>query len=345
MDTAGQSYVNRKLAEVLEEARTLIDAGLATHQPRIEALLREALDRVVASGLTLSVLNSGSEPAAFVRGQACSRIGGEPVSEFRLLPFGEVEVERGGETETFTFDREQAEALVAWFEGLGRKLAIDYEHQSLDPFNTRNDGLKPAAGWIGGLEVRDDGLWAVDVIWTQQAAELLARGEYRYFSPVIYWAAESRAQIAALGPVALTNDPALHDVPALAASRQAADAARRRIAALENALREADEELWTLRRQLRAQEAEAFVERGMRLGKIVDATSMDWRADYLRDPAGAEERLSRAPVILPPGRLVTGKGDADQAERRPQTAGLEREDIEAYERALVAGRIQGPAAR
>ncbi len=345
MDGIGQSYVKRKLVGLLDEARALAEAGPDEYGPQIETLLRDALDRVVACELTQSVMSRDEGPAAFVCGQACSRIGGEPVREFRLLPFGEVEVERGGQTETFTFDREQALALVEWFEGLGRKLAIDYEHQSLDPFNTRSDGLKPAAGWIGGLEVRDDGLWAVDVVWTQQAAELLARGEYRYFSPVIYWADESRERIAALGPVALTNDPALHDVPALAASRHSGEAeARRRIAVLQRELQEAEEELWTLRQQLRAQEAEAFVERGMRLGKIVDATSMDWRQDYLRDPQGAEERLSRAPVILPPGRYVRPGAEAppvDGGRRGP----LEREDLEAYERALVAGRVCGSAAR
>ncbi len=162
------SYVRRKLVEVIDEARGLIEDGLGDHHTRIEDLLREALDRVAACGLTLSIAGGEPAPVAFVRGEACSRTGGEPVREFRLLPFGDVEVERGGETETFTFDREQAEALVEWFEGLGRKLVIDYEHQSLDPFNTRSDGLKPAAGWIGGLEVRDDGLWAVDVVWTQR---------------------------------------------------------------------------------------------------------------------------------------------------------------------------------
>ena len=44
---------------------------------------------------------------------------------------------------------------------MGRKLAIDYEQQSFDRFNTRPDGLRPAAAWIGGLEIRDNGLWAI----------------------------------------------------------------------------------------------------------------------------------------------------------------------------------------
>src|SRR5262249_23306366 len=119
----------------------------------------------------------------------------------------------------FEFTRQQAEQAAAWFESLGRKLAIDYEHQSFDRFNTRSDGLRPAAGWIGGLQVREDGLWATSVEWTDRAATLLRAGEYKYFSPVIFWTDESRTEIEALGPVALTNDPAMQGVAALAARR------------------------------------------------------------------------------------------------------------------------------
>src|SRR6185436_3109707 len=121
----------------------------------------------------------------------------------------------------FEFTRRHAESAAAWFASLGRKLAIDYEHQSFERHNTRADGLRPAAGWVGGLQVREDGLWAVDVTWTARAKELLAAGEYRYFSPVIFWTDEDYGDVAALGPVALTNDPAMRGVTPLAAARRA----------------------------------------------------------------------------------------------------------------------------
>ena len=38
---------------------------------------------------------------------------------------------------------------------------------------------------------------------------------------------------------------------------------------------------------------------------ILDGTSMDWRDEYLRDPQRTEARLARAPVLLPPGRMLT----------------------------------------
>jgi phage I-like protein len=266
---------------------------------------------------------------------------GEPVNEFLLIPFGEVTVDRPIAGADFVFTPEHAESAKHWFDLIGRKLAIDYEHQSFDRLNSRDDGLRPAAGWIAGLEVRDDGLWATEVSWTERAGELLRSGEYRYFSPVIYWADEDYSDVAALGPVALTNDPAMRGVQALAASQ-------RRDGELETAREEAA----LLRRKLALQEADGFVERGMRLGKIVDSNSMDWREDYMRDAEQAEQRLSRAPVLLPPGRVVkldrrgavSGKSEAQAAHDRHADLyrrwGIEVEDLAAYERASAAGRVR-----
>lgn len=295
-----------------------------------------------------------------------TKAGGEPVREFLLIPFGQVQVERPLSGRDFEFTRRHAESAITWFESLGRKLAIDYEHQSFDRHNTRADGLRPAAGWVGGLQVRDDGLWATDVSWTPRARELLAAGEYRYFSPVIFWTDEDYGDVAGLGPVALTNDPAMRGVTPLAATRRTTaatsddsengthDSHETYESDGENVndvgfvareeLQEARQEVALLRRQLAAQEADMFIERGMRLGKILDSTSLDWREDFLRDTAKAEERLSRAPVLRPPGRQVTA--GAAPATRDAGTSelyrrwGIEAEDLQAYERAVAAGRVR-----
>jgi len=152
---------------------------------------------------------------------AGSLIGGRPVSEFLLIPFGRVEVERAIAGRSFTFTRKHAAKIVRWFNSFGRELAIDYEHQSINGPNTRADGLAPAAGWIGRLEIRASGLWAGNVNWTPKARMLLASGEYAYHSPVIYWADQEGGDVRSLGPVALTNNPAMREVgPLLAASRR-----------------------------------------------------------------------------------------------------------------------------
>lgn len=327
------------------------------------------------------VVAGAGQPASWLTCSALSTQRGEPVREFLLIPFGEVEVERPVSGDSFLFTRRHAESAVAWFERMGRKLAIDYEHQTFDRFNTRSDGLRPAAGWIGKLEVRFDGLWASDVTWTERANELLRSGEYRYFSPVIFWTDEDQSDVAALGPVALTNDPAMHGVQALAAKRSEqvtrkqgnkvkieheelegeevqqgeADGGPEELtgAALwRRELETAEAEIATLKRRIAMQEADAFVERGMRLGKVVDSTSLDWRDDFLQDPKRTEERLTRAPVLLPPGRVI--KLDARGQVLRSRTLddehgkhtevyrrwGIEPADIEAYERAVASGRVK-----
>ena len=300
---------------------------------------------------------------------------GEPVREFRLIAFGDVRVDRPLAGSDFAFTREHANAAIAWFDSTGRKLAVDYEHQTFDRFNSRPDGLRPAAGWIGGLEVRSDGLWAVDVTWTPRAAELLRTGEYRYFSPVLFWKDESRAELAALGPVALTNDPAMRGVAALAAARStdepidegaaapvgikdfatqpaasefpesrngsAADDATTRLSA-------AQARIEFLTRQLRSQEADTFVERGMRQGRILESTSMDWRDDYLRDSQAAESRLARSPILLPPGRVMQlgARGELTPLRSTPPQIGAaiaaEADDLSAFDRAQAAGRVIYP---
>jgi hypothetical protein len=339
-------FVREQILTRLREALHLATEDLAVNLGRVRELAGEVAQRADAIDLpAAATAATEAQPSSRLTYAVLAAARGEPANEFLLIPFGEVEVERPVAGENFVFTRGHAEAAQRWFEHMGRKLAIDYEHQSFDRCNTRSDGLRPAAGWIGGLEVRDDGLWAVRVSWTERAAELLRSGEYRYFSPVIFWTDEDHGDLAALGPVALTNDPAMRGVRPLAAARQAAEEEDEPLRA---ELETAREEVALLRRQLAAQEADAFVERGLRLGKILDSTSMDWRADYLRDPEETEQRLSRAPTLRPPGRVITldRRGDVSAPQhlaKRAATVGpwaIDAEDWAAYERAVAAGRVK-----
>lgn len=369
-----------RIEEGLRAALRVARGGLAAGLEELRTHLDEVRDRIDAWELTRSlrsgVLHDGRQSR--LRVGVLSTEGGEPVREFLLIPFGEVGVERSASGGGFVFTRRHAESARQWFERLGRKLAIDYEHQSFDRCNRRPDGLRPAAGWIGGLEVREDGLWAVDVAWTPRARELLRNGEYRYFSPVIYWSDEDHSDVVALGPVGLTNDPAMHGVRPLAASRaaqEAVEAGQAASAAAGTAPREdlpqdpepdrglvstegkdlvsraeleaAQAEVALLRRCLLEQEAEAFVAGGMRAGKITEGSRSDWREDFLRDPRLAQQRLARAPVVLPPGRLVAVEARGRVAPRAGVLRGpapgwgIEAEDLAAYEQAVAAGRVRG----
>lgn len=224
--SAFERIASEHIAARLTRVTDLLRTGLGRNTRTVRDLLAEAADQADAFEMmrqaTGPVPEGGAPPQTAHTLRA--RDLGEPVTEFLLIPFGRIEVERPLAGSDFEFREEHAVAAVNWFASLGRKLAIDYEHQSFERHNTRPDGLRPAAGWIAGREMRRDGLWAVGVTWTKRARELLRTGEYRYFSPVIFWADESASRLVALGPVALTNDPAMRGIQALAASRAVAHA-------------------------------------------------------------------------------------------------------------------------
>lgn len=351
-----------QLVQRLNEARALLSGNLRGNMSRIRDLLADAADEADSLNVVATEDDAGAPRTSRLATAVLARAGGVPVGEFLLIPFGDVEVERPLSGKDFEFTPRHAESAVKWFDALGRKLAIDYEHQSLDRYNARPDGLRPAAGWIGGLEVRDDGLWATDVNWTDRAKELLAAGEYRYFSPVIFWSDEDYSDVAGLGPVALTNDPAMHGVTPLAASKGLSANGSNQASEIQigvaddagdtdvgwepqSALQAAEEQIAVLSRQMKGMEADAFVERGMRAGKILDSTSLDWREDYLRDAHAAEARLARSPVLRPPGRLVGAEssfvkvGGAGQPELYRRWS-VEADDLRAFEKAVTAGRVR-----
>ncbi len=376
-------HIQTRLVRVGELLRTGLGGNIRT----VRDLLADAADQADAFEMLHQAGEAGDAPARTVH-TLRGRDLGEPVTEFLLIPFGTVEVERPLAGSDFEFRQEHAVAAVNWFASLGRKLAIDYEHQSFERHNTRPDGLRPAAGWIAGLEMRRDGLWAVGVTWTERAKELLRTGEYRYFSPVIFWADETASRLVALGPVALTNDPAMRGIQSLAASRAevvesepsaalppedspAGDGSARMNAgdpgahsassrepdgvsggsaadavALLARAEAAENEVDLLRRQILDRDADQFVERGLREGRVVESTSQDWRDEFLRDPQGAEQRLARSPVLRMPGRLVPAASALRAGDRSPAIAialrdlGAETEDLKAYEAAAAAGRVR-----
>lgn len=139
---------------------------------------------------------------------------GEPPKEFRLWPFGQIPTLKG----TFTFDQAAAEKVMAAFKDYGNELSFDYEHQAIF-----GPPPAPAAGWFT-LDLRDDGLWAVNVRWTERAAAFLRSKEYRYFSPAFN--ADGDKRITELVNVALTNIPATKHMDPLVASRAAVDRRR-----------------------------------------------------------------------------------------------------------------------
>jgi phage I-like protein len=86
----------------------------------------------------------------------------------------------------------------------GGKLPIDVNHatQKLGAMGME----APARGWITGLTVRDDGLWA-QVEWTEAGRAMVAAREYLSISPVIV--PDAKGVVTQILGASLTNDPAL----------------------------------------------------------------------------------------------------------------------------------------
>jgi phage I-like protein len=131
-----------------------------------------------------------------------------PPTEFRLFAFGENETSKG----TFILDALSAAVAMAAYRDQGNDLYVDYDHSVV------HGGESIAAGWFG-LEQREDGIWAVNVRWTDKALAHLEGKEYRYFSP--YFMVDENNRIVEILNIALTNFPATKRMqPLIAADRR-----------------------------------------------------------------------------------------------------------------------------
>lgn len=132
----------------------------------------------------------------------------EPPREFRIFPFGVIETSWG----SYLFTPEDGQALMERWRRWGNQIPIDYDHQMLD-----GPPPSPAAGWAD-LELRQDGLWAVNVTWTPRAVEFLRNREYRYISPAFHTDVRKDGEhVVELVNLALTNLPATHKLEPLVA--------------------------------------------------------------------------------------------------------------------------------
>jgi phage I-like protein len=113
--------------------------------------------------------------------------------------------------------------VVANFRKRGTgEVAIDYDHAI--EFAAGAGDPVPAAGWIKSIDDAPDNsgvLWG-SVEWTERAAEMIRKREYKYLSPVIDPRVRDNKtgdpQGWTLTSAALTNTPVLQELPAIAMS-------------------------------------------------------------------------------------------------------------------------------
>jgi hypothetical protein len=133
--------------------------------------------------------------------------GEDAPTEIRLFAIGETKTRKG----PVRFDGECSRLVMAEYDAgrdpsNDRALMFDFEHKSLDP--QAPAGAGKASGW-GRLEARDDGLYAADIAWTEEALRgLSARPpEWKHFSPAVVLDTKTR-RVTRVINCALTNLPA-----------------------------------------------------------------------------------------------------------------------------------------
>ena len=136
--------------------------------------------------------------------------------EAHLLPAGEFAPTDGRvlPVASFKLDETIAHSVIAKMAARKNDTLIDYEHQSL--YASDNGQPVIAAGWFHEMDFRADGLWAINVRWTETAKRRIAEKEYRYVSAVFAYDKKTGA-VADVISIALTNTPALDGLQSLAA--------------------------------------------------------------------------------------------------------------------------------
>jgi phage I-like protein len=138
---------------------------------------------------------------------------GKAPTEFCIFKAGDNTSEKG----TYLFDDLAQELVLGKYAQRGVPMMMDYEHQSMvePPIEA------PASAREFVPEVRNGELWATKILWNDRARAYLEGGEYRLFSPAFSYEKlpDGRMRVTKLINVALTNNPALHNIEPLMAAK------------------------------------------------------------------------------------------------------------------------------
>jgi hypothetical protein len=165
---------------------------IAGHMPPVSI----AAPQIVGKPVELSI----RERHIIVLGVQLDTSGRKPTAptEIRIFPKGEISTKKG----TFIYDSIAERIVKKLSKDWGNEHHFDYEHAAL------LGGPSPAAGWYR-LDSREDGLYAVNIRWTERAEKFLTSKEYKYLSPAFIVDKDKR--IVELLNVALTNLPATNN--------------------------------------------------------------------------------------------------------------------------------------
>lgn len=171
-------------------------------------------------------LHTASAALAVVTCGALAEVPADTAARVLLFPMGDVRT-RDGRRYRLDDAAHAAQVISASRAHAGsRQIPVDYDHQLVYGVGAAGPGKAgggqaPAAGWIDPASLVADsaGIWG-QVAWTETAAARLRGREYRYVSPS--FAAGKDGRLSKIVHLSLVNDPAIDELPAVAADLNAA---------------------------------------------------------------------------------------------------------------------------
>lgn len=148
-----------------------------------------------------------------------------------IMPDG---VNRLANGPNLTMDADSAAVCIAAFDEQGVQLPIDFEHSTI---GKGSDGdAAPATGWVTSMYYEEGKGLIGTVEWTDEGAEMVSSGKYKYLSPVLFTEGKGKdLKIVKIHSMALTNKPRIKNHPGVMAARQTNNG-QRMIAASEHDL-------------------------------------------------------------------------------------------------------------
>lgn len=146
---------------------------------------------------------------------SCSFDLSAPSSHFVLIPEGIFRSEIDGrpyDAPHWELTSERGHQMAAALNQRKIDMVIDYEHATLK--SKKSGDPAPAAGWLksaGFTYIEGVGLCSTDFEWLDKAKAHIEAKEYKYISPVFLYS--KTGDVTALINVALTNTPALDQLP------------------------------------------------------------------------------------------------------------------------------------
>ena len=206
-------------------------------------------------------------------------------NEFQIFPAGRFNAQDGRpkDAPAWFVDGTIAARLIAEFNANKNPMVVDYEHQTV--LAKDNGKPAPAAGWVHRLEWREgEGLFAVDVKWTDAARACIQNDEYRYISPVFHYDRQT-GEVRSLLNAALTNLPALDGMGAAVALRHQLEAQ--------------SAELECLRRDMAGREIDKVIDEACSDGRL-----LPYQVEAAREIGGSNlaalKTLLDRPSLVPP---------------------------------------------